>query len=194
MPPSPRCAPGMSADITALITTSASRAAAAGLSAPTAPSAVIAIHRCLVLRKAPHLRREHSSRHAPGRTADPDLAGDVGAPARLHLCPTPGHHRRRVWAASTLDLKTLADSGYDGAGQGIHAPYEQPGDGRPLAADNRAHNLLLRSMRRLGERGFAILTGRWRTLRHTTANPRALGDIVAAALHLAPRPSRLRRP
>jgi hypothetical protein len=41
-----------------------------------------------------------------------------------------------------------------------------------LAVDNRAHNLILRSMRCLGERGFAILLGRWRTLRHTTASPR----------------------
>src|SRR3954469_14674056 len=88
------------------------------------------------------------------------------------------------WAASTLDLPTLADSGYDGTGLGIHTPYKQPADDRPLAVNNRAHNLLLRSMRCLGERGFAILTGRWRTLRHTTASPRRLGDIVAAALHL----------
>jgi hypothetical protein len=88
------------------------------------------------------------------------------------------------WAASTLDLPTLADAGYDGTGLGIHTPYKQTADGRPLAVDNRAHNLLLRSMRCLGERGFAILTGRWRTLRHTTASPRRLGDIVAAALHL----------
>jgi hypothetical protein len=50
--------------------------------------------------------------------------------------------------------------------------------------DNRAYNAILRSMRCLGERGFAILTGRWRTLHHTTISPRKLGDIVRAALHL----------
>jgi hypothetical protein len=88
------------------------------------------------------------------------------------------------WAASELNLPTLADCGYDGTGQGIYTPYKQPGDGRRLATDNRTHNLLLRSMRCLGERGFAILTGRWRTLKHTTASPRALGDIVHAALNL----------
>lgn len=32
--------------------------------------------------------------------------------------------------------------------------------------------------------GFAILTGRRRTLRHNTASPRSLGDIIHAALHL----------
>ncbi|MFI6244531.1 transposase family protein [Micromonospora sp. NPDC050795] len=78
----------------------------------------------------------------------------------------------------------MADSGYEGAGQGIHTPYKQPADGRRLAADNRAYNTILRSMRCLGERGFAILTGRWRTLRHSTASPRSLGDIVRAAPHL----------
>ena len=88
------------------------------------------------------------------------------------------------WAAAHLNLPTLADSGYDGTGQGIHTPYKQPGDGRQLALDNRTHNLLLRSMRCLGERGFAILLGRWRTLRHTTASPSKLGDIIRAALHL----------
>jgi hypothetical protein len=88
------------------------------------------------------------------------------------------------WAASAVDLPTLADSGYEGAGQGIHTPYKQPTDGRRLAADNRTYNAIHRSMRCLGERGFAILTGRWRTLRHTTASPRQIGDIVRAALHL----------
>lgn len=87
-------------------------------------------------------------------------------------------------AASHLRLPTLADSGYEGAGQGIHTPHRQPADGRQLAIDNRTYNAILRSMRCLGERGFAILTGRWRTLHHTTASPHAVGDIVRAALHL----------
>ena len=88
------------------------------------------------------------------------------------------------WAAATLDLPSLADAGYHGVGQGIHTPFKQPTDGRRLDADNRTYNVLLRSLRCQGERGFAILTGRWRTLRHTTASPRKLGDIVRAALHL----------
>ena len=88
------------------------------------------------------------------------------------------------WAASQLHLPTLADSGYEGVGRGIHTPYKQPADGHRLAVDNRAYNAVLRSMRCVGERGFAILVGRWKTLRHTTASPRHLGDIVRAALHL----------
>ncbi|MGH3533857.1 MAG: hypothetical protein ACRDQG_03985, partial [Pseudonocardiaceae bacterium] len=55
---------------------------------------------------------------------------------------------------------------------------------RPPATDNQAYNTVLRSMRCRGERGFALLTGPWRSLRHTTASPRTVGDIVRAALVL----------
>jgi hypothetical protein len=73
------------------------------------------------------------------------------------------------WAASQLDLPALADSGYDGAGQGIRTPYKQPTGGARPASDNRTHSTLLRTLRREGEQSFAILTGRWR-VRHTTAS------------------------
>ncbi|MGH7748725.1 MAG: transposase family protein [Candidatus Dormibacteria bacterium] len=88
------------------------------------------------------------------------------------------------WAASHLDLPTLADAGYDGAGIGVHTPVKQPAGDRVLDIDNRAYNALLRGLRCLGERGFAVLTGRWRALRHITASPRKIGDIVKAALVL----------
>ena len=81
-------------------------------------------------------------------------------------------------------LPTLADGGYDGAGIGVHTPVKQPTGDQVLDADNRAYNALLRGLRCLGERGFALLTGRWRTLRHITASPRKIGDIVKAALVL----------
>ncbi len=88
------------------------------------------------------------------------------------------------WAASQLGLPTLADGGYDGAGIGVHTPVKQPAGDQVLDADNRAYNALLRGLRCLGERGFAVLTGRWRALRHITASPRKIGDIVKAALAL----------
>jgi hypothetical protein len=88
------------------------------------------------------------------------------------------------WAASRLDLPTLADGGYGGAGIGVHTPITQPADGQVLDADNRTYNAVLRGLRCLGERGFAVLTGRWRSLRHITASPRRIGDIVKAALTL----------
>jgi hypothetical protein len=108
-------------------------------------------------------------------------------PGHLHDFTCAEHHDitgALYWAASQLQLPTLADSGYEGAGQGIYTPVKQPTDGRQLAPDNRTYNTLLRSLRCLGERGFAILTGRWYSLRHTTASPRSVGDIVRAALVL----------
>ncbi|WP_199757538.1 transposase family protein [Micromonospora sp. Llam0] len=107
-----------------------------------------------------------------------------GHPHDLTCAQTLGVTAALNWAAATLDLPTLADSGYENAGQGIKTPVKQPTDGSRLAPDNRFYNRLLRGLRRQGERGFAILVGRWKALRHTTASPRRIGDIVAAALHL----------
>ncbi len=44
--------------------------------------------------------------------------------------------------------------------------------------------MLLRSLRCLGERGFALLTGRWRTLQQITVSPSRIGKIAKAALVL----------
>jgi hypothetical protein len=109
------------------------------------------------------------------------------APGHLHDLTCAHHHDitgALYWAASQLHLPTLADGGYEGTGAGIHTPVKQPADGNRLAPDNRAYNMLLRSLRCQGERGFALLTGRWRSTRHTTASPTTAGDIVRAALVL----------
>jgi DDE superfamily endonuclease/Helix-turn-helix of DDE superfamily endonuclease len=113
-----------------------------------------------------------TSEAMPGHLHDTSCARESGVTGALN------------WAAAHLDLPALADSGYEGTGLGIKTPIKQPADGGGLAADNRAYNRLLRGLRWQGERGFAILVGRWKTLRHTTASPRRIGDIVAAALHL----------
>lgn len=94
------------------------------------------------------------------------------------------HALGALYAAGSHGLPTLADPGYNGAGIGIHVPFKQPTDGRRLGLDNRTYNKLLRAMRALGERGFALLVGRWRVLRHITASPSLIGDIAKAALVL----------
>jgi hypothetical protein len=63
-------------------------------------------------------------------------------------------------------------------------PVKQPAQGRDLDIGTRTRNALLRSLRCLGERGFALVTGRWRTLRHITASPGKIGAIARAALVL----------
>ncbi|HEV2242958.1 MAG TPA: transposase family protein [Streptosporangiaceae bacterium] len=108
--------------------------------------------------------------------AEPGSVHDITA-ARAHALPALYH-------AAAAGLAALADPGYDGAGIGIHIPVRQPAGGRDLDIDTRTRNALLRSLRCLGERGFALLTGRWRTLQHITASPSKIGDIARAALVL----------
>jgi len=50
--------------------------------------------------------------------------------------------------------------------------------------NTRTRNALQRSLRCLGERWFALLTSRWRTLQHITASPSKIGDTARAALVL----------
>jgi hypothetical protein len=64
------------------------------------------------------------------------------------------------------------------------SPVRQPSAGRKLDISNRTRNALQRSLRCLGERGFVLLTGRWRPLQHITLSPSKIGDIVQAALVL----------
>jgi len=108
---------------------------------------------------------------------EPGSMHDLTA-ARIHALPALYH------AAATADLPTLADPGYDGAGIGIFIPAKQPPSGRELDINTRTRNAIQRSLRCLGERGFALLTGRWRTLQHITASPGKIGDITRAALVL----------
>jgi hypothetical protein len=108
---------------------------------------------------------------APGHLHDLTVARDTDVIGALN------------WAAAELDLPTLADSGYDGAGQGIKTPIKQP-SGQVLAPDNKAYNTLHRATRCVGERGFALLTGRWRALQRVTVSPRRISELAQAALVL----------
>ena len=81
-------------------------------------------------------------------------------------------------------MPVLADPGYEGAGHGVHVPVKKPTGVAELDIDTRARNALLRSVRCLGERGFALLTQRWKTLQHVTASPGRIGLIARAAFVL----------
>ena len=107
---------------------------------------------------------------------EPGSVHDITA-ARVHALPA-------LYRAAASDLPTLADLGYEGAGIGILIPVKQPAVGRELDIGTRTRNAIQRSLRCLGERGFALLTGRWRTLQRITADPSKIGDIARAALVL----------
>ncbi len=107
---------------------------------------------------------------------EPGSVHDLSA-ARLHVLGA-------LYAAAAQGLPTLADPGYDGAGHGVYTPVKQPCDGGELDVDTRTYNMLLRSLRCIGERGFAVLCGRWRALQHVTVSPGKIGEIANAALVL----------
>jgi DDE superfamily endonuclease len=81
------------------------------------------------------------------------------------------------------DMPILADSGYEGAGPGVRAPVKKPARGE-LDIDTRTRNALLRSLRYQGERGFALMSQRWRALQRVMVSPTTIGDIAKSALVL----------
>jgi hypothetical protein len=107
---------------------------------------------------------------------EPGSVHDITA-ARAHVLPA-------LYAAAAAGLAVLADAGYDGASPAIAIPAKQRRCHPPLSVNARTRNMLLRSVRCRGERGFALLKGRWRTLKRVTASPCKTGDITRAALVL----------
>ena len=81
-------------------------------------------------------------------------------------------------------MPALADCGYEGAGHGVHTPVKKPKGVQELDINARTRNALLSSARCLGERGFALLSQRWKTLQNVTASPSEIGPIARAALVL----------
>jgi len=96
---------------------------------------------------------------------------------RIHALPA-------LYRAAAADLPTLAGPGYESSGIGILIPVRQPQGGRELDVNARTRNAIQRCLRCLGERGFALFTGGWRTLQHITASPGKIGHIARAALVL----------
>jgi len=107
---------------------------------------------------------------------EPGSVHDITA-ARAHVLPA-------LYAAAAAGLAALADAGYDGASPAIQIPAKQRRYHPPLSINALTRNMLLRSVRCRGERGFALLKGRWRTLKRVTASPSKIGDITRAALVL----------
>jgi hypothetical protein len=82
------------------------------------------------------------------------------------------------------EMPALADCGYEGAGHGVFTPVKKPKGVKELDINARTRNTLLSSARCLGERGFALLSQRWKTLQNVTASPSEIGLIARAALVL----------
>ena len=66
----------------------------------------------------------------------------------------------------------------------VHVPVRKPAGGGELDPDTRTRNALLRSLRYQGERGFALMSQRWRALQRVMLSPGTIGDVARAALVL----------
>lgn len=104
--------------------------------------------------KSPRARAQHPGSRGTGRLSAAGSRCRTRLGARPHR---PRAHARRP-AASQLERPNPSDGGNEGAG--VHTP---PAGDQVLDEDNRTYDALL------GECGFALLTGRWRTLHHVTA-------------------------
>ena len=89
-----------------------------------------------------------------------------------------------VISAFAGQMPVLADGGYEGAGHGVLTPVKKPKGMKELDINNRTRNALIRSLRCMGERGFALLSQRWQTLQHVTMSPGKIGELARAALVL----------
>lgn len=105
-------------------------------------------------------------------------------PGNVHDIEAARQHVLDIARQFTAEMPILADAGYEGAGQGVFTPVKQPRGGRELDVDTRTYNTLLRCLRCLGERGFALLVQRWRTLQHVSLSPSRIGSIAKAGLVL----------
>ncbi len=54
-----------------------------------------------------------------------------------------------------------------------------------LDINAKTRNALLRSLRYQGERGFALMSQRWRALQHVMLSPTTIGDIAKSVLVLS---------
>ena len=62
-------------------------------------------------------------------------------------------------------------------------PVKKPPDGK-LDINTKSRNMLLRGARYQGERAFALMSQRWRAIRHVSADPSQFGDIAKSVLVL----------
>jgi len=65
----------------------------------------------------------------------------------------------------------------------VHVPVKKPRRGE-LDIDTKTRNALLRSLRYQGERGFALMSQRWRALQRVMVSPTTIGDIAKSVLVL----------
>jgi hypothetical protein len=105
-------------------------------------------------------------------------------PGNVHDLATAREKVLPVLRNDTGKMPGMAGCRYEGAGHGVLTPVKKPKGVKELDVNTRTRNMLLSSARCMGDRGFALLSQRWKTLQNITASPSEIGPIVRAALVL----------
>ncbi|WWR55023.1 transposase family protein [Streptomyces sp. SCSIO 30461] len=85
--------------------------------------------------------------------------------------------------ASTLDIPTLTDLGYESAGDGFRHPVKKPKGGE-LDDGQQAFNSVIRGVHAVAERANALLKVTFKALRRVSLDPSGITRIARAALVL----------
>ncbi|MFD0511740.1 HARBI1 family protein [Streptomyces aureus] len=85
--------------------------------------------------------------------------------------------------ATTLDIPTLTDLGYENAGPGFRHPVKKP-KGRELDLDSKTFNKVIRGIHGVAERANALLKVTFKALRRVSLDPASITRIARAALVL----------
>ena len=136
--------------------------------------------RPLVFRQGARLRRQHPGAVHPRSIplwVSPVLPGgvhDISA-TREHLLVT-------LWPF-LKDLPVLADSGYEGAGDGVHIPVRKPTGGRELdPVPDPQHAAALP-----GRAKLRLISQRWQTLQRVMLSPGKIGENAQASSYSSTR-------
>jgi hypothetical protein len=107
-------------------------------------------------------------------------------PGREHDTTCARHHGlidalNRI--AAELDMPTLADLGYENAGDGFRHPHKKPAGGE-LTEVQQTYNKVIRGIHGVCERANSLLKTTFKALRRVSLDPSRITKIAAAALVL----------
>jgi hypothetical protein len=107
-------------------------------------------------------------------------------PGREHDTTCARHHGltdalNRI--AAELDMPTLADLGYENAGDGFRHPHKKPAAGE-LTEAQQTYNKVIRGIHGICERANSLLKTTFKALRRVSLDPSRITQIAAAALVL----------
>lgn len=136
-----------------------------------------------MVREAQAPRRQRPGCLRPRRLADLGLPVRPGREHDTTCARTHGLVDALNRLASTLDIPTLTDLGYENAGDGFRHPVKRP-NGSELDDEQQAFNSVIRGVHAVAERANALLKVTFKALRRVSLDPSGITRIARAALVL----------